>query len=68
MERARDIRGRDYKVHRNIGLLGTNSWEGGGPKSARISVEQGKELQTKWMKRKESLEGLVGAASWKGLN
>lgn len=40
----------------------------GVPKSAPISVEQGKELQTKWMKRKESLEGLVGAASWKGLN
>lgn len=67
MERARDIRGRDYKVRRNIGLLGTNSWEGG-PESGRISVERGKELQTKWMKRKESLKGLVGAASWKGLN
>lgn len=67
VERAEDLRGRDYKQNKQKQqVVRANPWERR-PKSPGISVERGK-LQTKWKKRKESLEGFMGAALWKDQN
>lgn len=64
MERASDLRGRDNKHSKQKHQVVRGKSQGrGGPKAARISVEWGgKSWETKWRKRKESSEGIVGAA------
>lgn len=64
MKRASDFRGWGYKQSKQKHQVVKDKFLGSGSLSLLGSRWNGGKLQTKWTNKKESLDGLVGAALW----